>query len=115
MLKKYPNTLLFLMGKAKALFGLENYEKSTVFFELLQKMCQEYKVGDSYMVITCHFWLAKNYLKQKDYTRTMMECNRMTYYKISGDTRKMLEKYFSEAESIKKAVYAAQKSGAHKE
>jgi tetratricopeptide (TPR) repeat protein len=115
MLKKYPNTQLFLMGKAKALFGLENYEKSTVFFELLQKMCQEYKVGDSYMVITCHFWLAKNYLKQKDYTRTMMECNRMTYYKISGDTRKMLEKYFSEAESIKKAVYAAQKSGAHKE
>lgn len=114
MLKKYPNTRLFLMGKAKALFGLGDYEKSKFFFELLQKMCQEYREGDSYMVITCHYWLAKNFLKQKDYARTLMECNRMTYYKISSDTRKMLEKYFSEAESIKKAVYAVQRSGSRK-
>jgi tetratricopeptide (TPR) repeat protein len=110
MLRKYPNTQLFLMGKAKALFGIEDFDKSIIHFELLQRMCEKYQDGDSYMVILCHYWLAKNFLKRKNYARTMMECNRMTYYKISNDTRKMLEKYFSEAESMKKMVYAAQKA-----
>jgi tetratricopeptide (TPR) repeat protein len=108
MLKTYPGSQLFLMTKGKALFGLGDYEKSTLLFELIQKKCGEYKEGDSYMVIVCHLWLAKNFLKRGNYARTMMECNRMTYYKISPDTKKLLEKYFNEAESIKKMVYAAQ-------
>lgn len=113
MLKKYPSSQLFLFGKAEAHFGLDQNDKSVLYFEMLQKKCEQYTEGDNYMVIVCHYWLAKNFLKLKNYTRTMMECNRMTYYKISADTKKMLEKHFSEAESMKKMVYAAQgKSGA---
>jgi tetratricopeptide (TPR) repeat protein len=113
MLLRYPSSQLFLFGKAKALLGLDLYEKSAVCFEMLQKKCEQYTEGDNYMVIVCHYWLAKNFLKMKNYTHTMMECNRMTYYKISVDTKKMLEKYFAEAESMKKTVYFEQgKSGA---
>jgi tetratricopeptide (TPR) repeat protein len=108
MLKTYPSSQLFLMAKAKALFGLGDYEKSMQLFEYLQRKCEEYKEGDSYMAIVCHLWLAKNFIKQENFARTLMECNRMTYYKISPDTKKMLEKYFNEAESLKKMVYAAQ-------
>lgn len=108
MLKKFPSSQLFLFGKAKALFGLDQNEKSVLFFELLQKKCEEYIEGDHYMAIVCHYWLAKNYLKLKNYTRALMECNRMVSYKISADTKKMLEKQFAEVESMKKVVYAEQ-------
>ncbi|HEX2958751.1 MAG TPA: hypothetical protein VHO70_18095 [Chitinispirillaceae bacterium] len=108
MLKKFPSSQFFLFGKAEALFGLDQNDKSVVYFEMLQKKCEQYTEGDNYMVIMCHYWLAKNFLKLKKYTRSIMECNRMTYYKISADTKKMLDKYFEEAESMKKMVYAEQ-------
>jgi hypothetical protein len=112
MLIKYPSSQQFLLGKAEALFGLNQNEKSVLYFEMLQKKCEQYTEGDHYMAIVCHYWLAKNFLKLKNYTRTIMECNRMTYYKISADTKKMLEKQFAEAESLKKVVYSEQSKGA---
>jgi tetratricopeptide (TPR) repeat protein len=107
MLLKYPTTLLFCWGKAQALFGLGRYEDSKQVYEYVLSRVESEPIDNHYNAALCHFWLAKIFLKMKWYTQSVAECNRISYYKFDDEIKKRLEKFISEANSIKDQARAA--------
>jgi tetratricopeptide (TPR) repeat protein len=107
MLLKYPTTLAFCWGKAQALFGLERYEDAKQVYEYILGRVESEPIDNHFNATVCHFWLAKIFLKMKGYTQSVAECNRMNYYKFDDEIKKRLDKYFSEANSIKDQARAA--------
>jgi tetratricopeptide (TPR) repeat protein len=80
LLLKYPGSIIFNWGKARALFGLERYDESMkVFRELLSKI--ESDPNDNhYTASLCHLWMAKIEMKRGNYAQAITECNRVGYY-----------------------------------
>jgi tetratricopeptide (TPR) repeat protein len=107
MLAKYPTTLVFCWGKARALFGMERYEDAEQAYQYILSRVESEAIDNHYNAALCHLWLAKTYLKMKRYTQSTAECNRMNYYNFDNEIKKRLDKYFSEANSIKDQAKAA--------
>ena len=107
MLERYSTTLVFYWGRGQALFGMERFEEAERIFQYILSRVEAEAIDNHYNAALCHFWLAKIYLKQKQYTQSIAECNRMHYYKLDVEIRKRLDKYFSEANSFKEKSLAA--------
>jgi tetratricopeptide (TPR) repeat protein len=107
MLEKYPATLMFYWGKAEAFYWLEKYDQSEQLYHYILSRVEAESIDNHYNAVLCHLWLARIYLKKKMYTQAIAECNRMKNYKIDAGIMARLDKYFSEANSIKKESEAA--------
>ncbi len=101
MLERYPTTLVFYWGRGEALFGMERYDEAERIFQYILSRVEAEANDNHYNAVLCHFWLAKIYLKKKQFTQSTAECNRMHYYKLEIEIRKRLDKYFNEANTFK--------------
>jgi tetratricopeptide (TPR) repeat protein len=105
--QQYPNSNTFMFGKARALFGLGEYEESEKIFRQILFKAEENPNEDHAVIAVCHYWLAKNNLSTNTLSECVAECDRMKNYQFTDDTQKMLEKYFDEMEKIRKQAMAA--------
>ncbi|NLL12193.1 MAG: tetratricopeptide repeat protein [Fibrobacter sp.] len=104
LLLKYPGSIIFNWGKARALFGLERYEESMKVFRALLSKVESDPHDNHYTASLCHLWMAKIEMKLGNYSQAITECNRVGYYDFEEGIRKRLEKQFSEAADIRKAA-----------
>ena len=112
MLGKYPFTLKFFWGRALALFGDGRYNEAEGVYRYILIKVEAEPYDNHYNAVVCHFWLAKIYLKTKQYTQGIAECNRMVSYNLDEDIKRRLAKYYSDAGRIKEQAKAASiKSG----
>ncbi len=104
MLLKYPGSIIFNWGKARALFGLERYDESMRVFRMVLSKVESNPNDNHYTASLCHLWLAKIEMKRGNYSQTITESNRVGYYDFEEGIKKRLEKEFSEAASIRKSA-----------
>jgi len=102
MLAKYPNSTLGRWGMAKSLFGLKQYDQAVVEFNSILSKVEAASIDNHYNGALCHLWLAKIEFEKGNYIGAIAECNRMNHYEYEESIRKRLDKFFSEAASIKK-------------
>ncbi len=102
MLLKYPTSIIFNWGKARALFGLKRYEESMEAFRAVLSKVESDQHDNHYTASLCHLWLAKIELELGNYSQAITESNRVGYYDFEEGIKKRLEKQFSEAASIRR-------------
>jgi hypothetical protein len=86
---------------------LEQFEEAQKTFAYILSRVESEPNDNHYNAVLCHFWLAKIFLRQKLFTQSIAECNRMNYYKLDEDIKKRLEKYFKEANAFKNEAQSA--------
>lgn len=104
LLHKYPGSIIFNWGKARALFGLDRYDESMMVFRALLSKIESDPDDNHYTASLCHLWMAKIEMKRGNYSQAITECNRVGYYDFEERIKKRLERQLSEAESIRKAA-----------
>jgi tetratricopeptide (TPR) repeat protein len=107
MLEHYPTTLVFYWGRGAIFFGMERYEEAKRIYEYVLSRVEAEPLDNHFNAVLCHFWLAKIFLRQKLYTQSLAECNRMQNYKLDGEIRKRLDKYFQEAMKLRSQAQEA--------
>jgi tetratricopeptide (TPR) repeat protein len=115
MLGLFPGSLVFSKGQAAALFGLGRFAEAEAVYRYMLERVEAEPFDNHYNAVTCHFWLARIYLKMKRYTQSIVECNRMGYYSFDEDVKKRLDKLFSEAGRLKEQARAANTKNAEAE
>ena len=104
MLLRYPGALSFWWGKARALYGLGEFQTATENFKGILGKVESERLDNHYNAVRCHYWLAKTHFARGLYEKSVAECNRMGYYSLSQEIEKRLSKHFDEAaQLIKKA------------
>jgi len=102
MLEKYPNSLVFLWGKAKAAFLLGQFSEAENEFQAILHKVEAESNDNHYNAVLCHYWLARVYLGKRQFTQCIAECNTMSHYQLDADIAARLQKQFTEAVQIKK-------------
>lgn len=101
-IKKYPEFTAFKWGKAQALAGMREYDKSIL---LTRRIIQKYEASkdcNHYRTIRCYLHIANTYLAQKKYVQAIAACNQLKSFKLDGKTKKRLSATFDEAKKIQK-------------
>lgn len=106
MLEKYPESMLFKWGRARALFGLGLYEKASVIFEELLRKTENAEYDNHYYASLYRLYLARIFMQQQKYVQTVKECNRIENYELKSLIKKRLEKTLKEAKSLRKKAAA---------
>lgn len=101
LLALYPNCVMFLWGKAQALYGLKQFDESEKIYRTILSRVESESIDNHYHAIICHFWLAQIALDTRKHQVAIAECNRMEYYKIEDKIARRLQSYFSKASAIK--------------
>jgi tetratricopeptide (TPR) repeat protein len=110
-LRRYPGSRIFLFGKARAFFGAGKYEASEAAYREVLTRAEVMDPNEEHAVIAyCHFWIAKNFFSLRRYAECIAECDLMKNYQFDDDSKKMLEKYFVEVETVKKQAVIARKN-----
>ncbi|MBD3320883.1 MAG: hypothetical protein GF350_07315 [Chitinivibrionales bacterium] len=107
MLQKYPSSLVFYWGRAKALYGERKYTLAEKAFRYILGRVESEAFDNHYNAALCHLWLAKVNMGLQRYTQCIAECNRMKHYRFSLKVKKRLESDFGEAEELRKRAKAA--------
>jgi tetratricopeptide (TPR) repeat protein len=109
-LKKYPDSRWLLIGKARAHLGAKNYESARRAIRRVLARAENEPSEEHATISMCHFWLAKIECADGNFAECIAECDLMKTYQFDDDSRKQLDRYFDELESIKKQAILGRKS-----
>ena len=109
-LKKYPDSRWLLFGKAQAHLGAKNYDSARKVIRQVLTRAENEPSEEHATITLCHFWLAKIECADGNFAECIAECDLMKTYQFDDDSRKQLDHYFDELESIKKQAIVGRKS-----
>jgi tetratricopeptide (TPR) repeat protein len=109
VLKKYPESMLFKWGKARALFGLGDYEKAAALFNEMVIKTENAEYDNHFNVSHYRLYLARIFMQQRKYIEAVKECNIIARYNLEPPIRKRLEPTLKETKSIRKRAAGALK------
>lgn len=109
-LKEYPKSLMFVFGKAHALFKLKNYVESEATYRKAILILDVNPNENRAAMAFCHFGIAKNDFCLERYDECIAECDRMKTYGLTDDNKKIMQKYFAEIEAIRKQAVSGRKN-----
>lgn len=104
MLEKYPHNLLCWWGKAKAQFGLKQYDEAEKSFNFILSKISEKDYESKYNTVLCHFFLFKIYYYKKMIAKCIGAYKEMQAVQLSGIDKKRLEDTFKDSEDIYRKV-----------
>jgi len=108
-LAQYPRSVFFLFGKARALFGIKKYaESETVCLNAMQFLESELSENRAAAALF-YYWIAKNDLLLGRYDECLIACDRMKELGFTEDNKKIMQKYFTEIETIRKQAAGGKK------
>jgi tetratricopeptide (TPR) repeat protein len=108
-LETYPNSRWLLIGKAKAHLGENNYNQAENAVQRILSGVEKDPSGERATIALCHYWFAKIYLSADRFAECIAECDLMKQYRFGDDSKKILDPYFEESESIKKLASMGKK------
>jgi len=109
-LVQYPNSLIFIFGRANALFKLKKYIESEAAYRKALSFLDLSPNDNRAAMAFCHFWIAKNDFYLERFDECLLECDRMKTYGLTDDNKKLMQKYFAEIEGIRKQAMSGRKS-----
>ena len=101
-LRQYPESTIFLWGKARSLFGLKRYREATDAFERLLAKVEHMTPDNHYNTTQYHYYLARSCLAEGDYDRAVQECSSIRKMTYDAAIKKRLDKVLGEVKSIQK-------------
>jgi len=102
MLSQYPVSAQLMWGKARSLYGLQQFDESRLYFTKVLSRYETDEYKSVYFPVLCHYWLARVNFADEKYSDVVNNVTSMNSYSLNEDIRKLLEKYFSEAAELKK-------------
>ena len=109
-LKTYPESRWFLLGKARAHLCAQEYTEAEHAIRKVLNRSEKNPTEEHATIAVCHYWLAKTELAAGRHAECIAECDLMKTYQFNDDSKKLLENYFDELESMKKHAFAGRKS-----
>ncbi len=107
----YPNATLFMSGKARALYFLNEYEKAVDLFRKIIRKTETESFNNHYTTAMCHFYLAKIKKKKKKYVQAITECNIINNYSFEPSNSKRMDATLTEVKSINKQALQEMSKG----
>ncbi len=101
-LSKYPSSLVFLWGKARALYGLNRYDESIYLLRKIIKRIELDKYNNYVMLTMCHLYLIKIFIKERKYIDAVSECNTINSFKYEPKIKKHLDGVLNELKTLYK-------------
>lgn len=102
LLSLYPLSTQAMWGKARALYGLGQFDESRRYFTKVLKRFESDEYKSVYYQVLCNYWLARVDFADEKYEEVIKEVTAMNTFTLNDDIRKLLDKYFSEAAGLKK-------------
>jgi tetratricopeptide (TPR) repeat protein len=109
MLAEYPMSSQLMWEKARALYGLHQFDESRQYFTKVLSRYEEDEYKSVYYPVLCHYWLARVNYADGRFADVINDVAAMNTYSLNDDIRKLLDKYFSEAAELKKQAVAKMK------
>jgi tetratricopeptide (TPR) repeat protein len=101
-LKQYPECLIFLWGRARALAGLERNDQAVALCRQLILKTEHDEPDNHYNTTLYHLCCARILLKEKKHVQAISECNIINNITLDPMIKKRLEVQLNEARSIAK-------------
>ena len=109
-LQRYPHSHIFILGKARSLYGLGKYEESLGAYRQVLAAVEADPGENRAIIALCRFWIAKINFALERYAEVITECDLMKNSVLDDDSKKLLAKQFSEVDGIKKKAILARKT-----
>ncbi len=104
MLKKYPTSTIFKLGKGQAEVGLNMFSRAEKTFTSILTHLQENGVLTPYNHVLVRYYLAKSYAGQQQKDKCLKQCKIIAGLKIKKEERDQLEGKLDEISSIYKQM-----------
>jgi len=101
-LVQFPDNAIFLLGKAKACWGLGLTDEAEPVLLRLQRKYIEYSFNTGYNQVITSYWLCKIFQKSKNYNAGAAELNKIKSYKVNPVSRKRLDDIYDELDDLEK-------------
>ena len=101
-LTTYPETTVFLWGKARSLFGLKRYPEAVALFERLVGKVERMTPDNHYNTTLYHLYLARCFLAEGKYDRCIQACTGIREFSYDPNIKKRLASVFDEVKSVEK-------------
>jgi tetratricopeptide (TPR) repeat protein len=108
-MEKYPEFSAFKWGRAQALAGMREYDKSIMLTRQIIEKYEKNRNTNHYNTILYYLHIANTYLAQKKYVQAIATCNELKSYKLDGKTKKRLNATFDEVKKILKRAMSGLK------
>ncbi|MGE5670977.1 MAG: tetratricopeptide repeat protein [Fibrobacterota bacterium] len=102
LISQYPMSTQSMWGKARSLYGLEQFDESRRYFTKVLNRYETDEYKSAYYPVLCHYWLARVNSADTKYADVIRDVTAMNAYTLTDDIRKLLAKYFNEAAELKK-------------
>jgi tetratricopeptide (TPR) repeat protein len=102
LLSQYPMSTYCMWGKARALYGVGQFDESRRYFTKVLTRYESDEYKSVYYPVLCNYWLARVNFADAKYEDVIKDVTAMNTYTLNDDIRKLLGKYFSEAADLKK-------------
>jgi tetratricopeptide (TPR) repeat protein len=109
LISQYPMSTQSMWGKARSLYGLEQFDESRRYFTKVLNRYETDEYKSVYYPVLCHYWLARVNSADTKYADVISDVTAMNAYTLTDDIRKLLAKYFNEAAELKKQASAKMK------
>ncbi|MBN1309728.1 MAG: hypothetical protein JXA18_17540 [Chitinispirillaceae bacterium] len=101
-LKKHPTILLFMWGKVRALYGLQQYDTALSLIIPMIRKTELDEYDNHYNTTMYRLYLAKILLAEKKHHQAISECTAINNYAFEPSIRKRLEATLAEVKNIHK-------------
>lgn len=112
LLEAYPQSLLFQVGRARALFGLGRLEEAEKQLRILVARIDQAHFDNRYHAVVTRYYLAKTYFEQGQYTSCIAECDGIMKYAMPHEMEQRLTDYLGELKSIQQSAMRESKGSA---
>ncbi|HMA65778.1 MAG TPA: tetratricopeptide repeat protein, partial [Chitinispirillaceae bacterium] len=94
LISQYPMSTQSMWGKARSLYGLEQFDESRRYFTKVLNRYETDEYKSAYYPVLCHYWLARVNSADTKYADVIRDVTAMNAYTLTDDIRKLLAKYF---------------------
>ncbi|MBN1758636.1 MAG: hypothetical protein JW863_09980 [Chitinispirillaceae bacterium] len=104
VLGQYPESTVFLWGRARSLFGLKRYREAITVLERLVGKVEKMTPDNHYNSTLYYLHLAKSFLAVEEYDRSVQSCVSIRKFSYEPAIRKRLALVLDEVKSVEKAA-----------
>jgi tetratricopeptide (TPR) repeat protein len=114
ILEQYPRSRVFLVCKIRILYALTRFEEAQAIAQEMLGRLESDQDDERATIALCHYWIAKTALMLDRASECLDHCETMKKYPYDDQTKKMMEKFFVEAEVIAKQAAVRKKTPARR-
>jgi tetratricopeptide (TPR) repeat protein len=102
ILPSYPHSRMLLWAVADCYYALKNWDQALIFYQRLFAETENNAHDNRFNSVICRWKIANIYFKQKEYKKTIAECQAISLYSLRNDIAERLHGKLDQARELQK-------------